>query len=30
MALKLRSRQCSQPRSCNETWSWKRYHQLNF
>jgi len=21
MALKLRSRKCSQPRSCNETWS---------
>jgi len=28
MALKLRSRKCSQPRSCNETWSWKQYFQL--
>jgi len=28
MALKLRSRKCSQPRSCNETWSWKQYYQL--
>jgi len=24
MALKLRSRKCTQPRSCNETWSWKQ------
>jgi len=23
MALKGRSRKCSQPSSCNETWSWK-------
>jgi len=22
MALKLRSRKCSQPKPCNETWSW--------
>jgi len=28
MALKLRSRKCTQPRSCNETWSWKQYYQL--
>jgi len=30
MALKLRSRKCSHPRSCNETWSWKQHYQLNF
>jgi len=31
MALKGRSRKCSQPSSCNETWrSWKQYYQLNF
>jgi len=30
MALKLRSRKCSQPRSCNEAWSWKKYYQSNF
>jgi len=29
MALKLRSRKCSQPSSCNETWSWNQYYQLN-
>jgi len=28
MALKLRFRKCSQPRSCNETWSWKQYYHL--
>jgi len=28
MALKGRSRKCSQPSSCNETWSWKQYFQL--
>jgi len=28
MALKLRSRKYSQPRSYNETWSWKQYYQL--
>jgi len=28
MALKGRSRICSEPSSCNETWSWKQYHQL--
>jgi len=28
MVLKLRSRKCSQSRSCNETWSWKQYYQL--
>jgi len=28
MALKLRSRKCSQPRSCNEAWNWKQYYQL--
>jgi len=28
MALKLRSRKCSQPSSGNETWSWKQYYQL--
>jgi len=27
MALKVRSRICSQPSSSNETWSWKQYHQ---
>jgi len=25
MALKVRSRKCSQPSSCNETWNWKQY-----
>jgi len=30
MALKLRSRKCTQPSSCNETWSWKQYYQFNF
>jgi len=30
MALKGRSRKCSQTSSCNETWSWKQYYQLNF
>jgi len=30
MALKGRSRKCSQPSSWNETWSWKQYYQLNF
>jgi len=29
MALKLRSTKCSQPRSCNETRSWKQYYQLH-
>jgi len=28
MALTGRSRKCSQPSSCNETWSWKQYYQL--
>jgi len=28
MALKGRSRKCSQPSSCNERWSWKQYYQL--
>ena len=27
MALKGRSRKCSQPSSCNETWIWKQYYQ---
>jgi len=30
MALKVRSRKCSQPTSCNKTWSWKQYLQFNF
>jgi len=29
MALKDRSRKCSQTSSCNETWNWKQYYQLN-
>jgi len=29
MALKGRSRKYSQPNSCNETWSWKQYYQVN-
>jgi len=29
MALKVRSRKCSQPSWWNETWSWKQYYQLN-
>jgi len=29
MALKLRSRKCSQPSSCSETWSWKQYYQFD-
>jgi len=29
MTLKGRSRKCSQPSPCNETWSWKQYYQLN-
>jgi len=28
MALKGRSTKCSQPSSCNETWSSKQYYQL--
>jgi len=24
MALKLRSKKCSQPSSCSETWDWKQ------
>jgi len=28
MALKGRSRKCSQPSACNEAWSWKQYCQL--
>jgi len=29
MALKVRSRKCSQPSSCNETSSWKQCYQSN-
>jgi len=30
MTPKGRSRKCSQPSSCNETWRWKQYYQFNF
>jgi len=30
MALKLRSKKCSQPSSCCETWSWKQYYQFDW
>jgi len=28
MALKLRSRKCSQESSCNEAWSWNQHHHF--